>query len=61
MKARRRRGTRDYGLELRVRQQVQAVPRRLRPGLLRWLRRQGRRPERVFWALDLRTGNWRRV
>jgi hypothetical protein len=55
-----RRRTRNYGLELVMHREVRSTPQRERKGLLQLLRR--RRPaERVFWVMDVRTGEWRKV
>jgi hypothetical protein len=40
---------------------VERVPERERPGLRAWLRQWRRQPARVFWELDVVTGEWRRM
>jgi hypothetical protein len=68
MQGRRRSGTRggmrrtrpEYRLEVAFEREVQRLPAGERPGLLAWLRRWRRRPERVFWVMD-EAGVWRRL
>jgi hypothetical protein len=50
----------EYGLEIAFEREVRRLPAGERPGLLAWLRRWRRRPERVFWVMD-EAGVWRRL
>lgn len=50
----------DYRLEIAFEGEVRRLPPGERPGLLAWLRRWRRRPERVFWVMD-ESGVWRRL
>jgi hypothetical protein len=50
----------EYRLELAFEREVKRLPAGERPGLLAWLVRWRRRPERVFWVMD-EAGVWRRL
>lgn len=50
----------EYRLEIAFEREVRRLAAGERPGLLAWLRRWRRRPERVFWVMD-EAGVWRRL
>lgn len=61
MKTRKPRRQLDLDLEMAFARGVAQVPPGARPGLRAWLRQWRRQPGRVFWELDVVTGEWRRL
>jgi hypothetical protein len=57
----KRKANRQLELELAFAREVARVPPGARPGLRSWLRRWRRQPVRVFWEMDVVTGEWRRL
>lgn len=57
----KRKANRQLELELAFAREVARVPSGARPGLRSWLRLWRRQPVRVFWEMDVVTGEWRRL